>query len=381
MTALDRYAKLEAVARYHAGQDVPAREVVLSFGERSLIIMGMNDEALAHWPLASLRALGPAETLPVELVPDPTSAERLVLDDREMAAAIREVCPDLHRAPPPQPRRRLPRGIVGAGVAAVLLGAAAMFIVPRLPDSLVDLVPVEREAVLGEAVAARLPALLSPVAPPGLCIAEEGVAALRALTDRLTPGAGLDWPLRVSVIDHPAADALALPGGRVLLFRGLLQASRSPEEIAAVIAHAIGHARVRDPMRATLGHAGAAALASVLVGDITDNTIVADTAAALDARYPPEAEARADAAAFAVLAEAGLPSLPYAEFADRLAGVGAGESARYLDRHPWTPDRSRAAADADAIGDDPFRPALPDRDWIALGNICDRIRPFDPAGY
>ena len=375
MTALDRYAKLEAVARYFDGPSSAPREVVVSFGERSLVIMGLDDEPIAHWPLASLRALGPAGARPVEIVPDAASAERLLLDDFEMSDAIAEVCPDLHRLPPPRPRRRFPGWVVRIGALAAVVVAAIVFLRPLLPASLADMVAPEREAALGEAVATRLPALLDPQAPPPLCIAEEGVSALRALSERLAAGAGPDRPLQVSVMDHPGTDAIAVPGGRVLVLRGLLQAARSPEELAGVLAHAIGHARGRDPLNAALRTVGPAALAAVLLGDITGERVVAGAADSLDAGQPPEAEARADEAAFDLLAQAGLPSLPYAALADRLAGAQAG----YAARHPWSPARRRAAEAADTVGAAPFTPALRDRDWIALGNTCDRTRPMVPV--
>lgn len=387
MTALDRYAKLEAVARYLDGPAAAAREVVVSFGERSLVIMGLNDKPIAHWPLASLRALGPPGQPPVELVPDAASDERLVLDDREMAAAIREVCPDLHAAPPAPERRGWPGRALAAGALAALLAAAGWAVWPMLPGSLLDLVPPEREAALGEALAARV-AVLAEGSPPGLCVAEEGLAALRELGERLAPVAGPEagpgGPLRVTVLDDPAADAVALPGGRVVVFRGLLEAAATPEEVAAVLAHAIGHARSRDPMRAVLDQAGAGALVSMLAGDITGERVLAGAAGALGRGYPAGTEARADAAAFGLLAGAGLPADSVAALSGRLAGAKAetgGGPARYLSRHPWSPARADAAAAADTIGNAPFRAALQDRDWIALGNICDRTRPVDPAGF
>ena len=57
-TALAGYEKLEAVARYFDGRSAQPVEVVLSFGGRSLVIVGLDDRAIAHWPLATLRSLG-----------------------------------------------------------------------------------------------------------------------------------------------------------------------------------------------------------------------------------------------------------------------------------------------------------------------------------
>src|SRR5690625_4964871 len=113
VTALDRYAKLEAIGQYHDLHEDAPREVVVSFGERSLIIMGLDDHPITHWPLASLRTRDDPSILPIEIAPEGIEDERLVLDDREMSAAIAEVCPDLYRAPPRPPQRRRGRLIAG----------------------------------------------------------------------------------------------------------------------------------------------------------------------------------------------------------------------------------------------------------------------------
>ena len=386
MTALERYAKLEAIARYLDGASADAREVVVSFGERSLVIVGLDDRPIAHWPLASLRALGPPAAHPLELVPDTASDERLLLEDLEMGSAIAEVCPELHLRPAAPPRRRAVLWAVGA----LAVAAGTVFaLLPALPERAVDMVSPAREAALGEAVAARLPALLGPgpsgsarelaAGPaPGLCVAEDGMAALRALAARLAP-ADAPSSLRLTVLDHPGVDALALPGGRVVILRGLVDVARTPEELAGVLAHAAGHALGRDPLSTALDRPGLGA-ASILFGDITGDTAVARAAAAaLDPAPAPEAEAEADAAGFAMLAAAGLPTRPLSDIMARLAEMPADQPARHLDAHPWSTVRAARAASADTIGDAPFRPALGDRDWIALGGICDRTAPVRRA--
>ena len=56
MTALARYARLEAEARYFDGRSARPRDVIVGFGKRTLVIYDHEDRVLAHWPLASLRA-------------------------------------------------------------------------------------------------------------------------------------------------------------------------------------------------------------------------------------------------------------------------------------------------------------------------------------
>jgi hypothetical protein len=371
MTALERYAKLEAVARYLDGVSSEAREVVLSFGERSLVIMGLDDRPIAHWPLASLRALGPPAERPLELVPDPGSDERLLLEDGEMSAAIAEVCPDLH-PPGTPPRHWLGRAALGAAALAAVAGAVVFLVLPHVPDRLSDMVPPEREAALGAAAAARIPALLAADASgavPGQCVAAEGTAALRTLVARLAPASGV--PLRVAVLDHPGVGVFGLPGGQVVIQRGLIDRARSPEEVAAVLAHAAGHAAARDPLNAALDGGGLGA-AAILLGSADGGWAATAAADAALAPVPaPQAEARADAAAFATLEAAGLPIRSLPELMARLAAE-PGPPPPYLSAHPWSAEWAAGAAAADPVGDAPFQPALSDRDWIALNAICDR---------
>lgn len=372
MTALERYARLEAIGRYHESRAPRPREVVVSFGARSLIIIGLDDEPIAHWPLASLRAPGAPGALPLEIAPEGVGDERLVLEDREMSAAIAEICPELHTAPPRPPRRRRWRRITAIALPVALV-AGALALWPVLPHSLADLMPGARAAMLGERIAVRLPALIRPEAPPAICIETVGTEALGALARRLGAASPPGRPPVLAVLDDPRRDVLALPGGRVLLFRGLLRSARTPEALAGIIAHAIGHADARAPLQAILDRVSLGVLTGLLVGDLTRDDIDAAAAAVLATRYAPEAETQADTAAFALLSRAGLPTLPYAGLAARLAAGDA--PADYSGRHPWTQARAAAAAAADMIGSAPFEPALSDRDWIALGAICNRTRP------
>jgi Zn-dependent protease with chaperone function len=62
------------------------------------------------------------------------------------------------------------------------------------------------------------------------------------------------WPdspyqFSVSIIDEPRLNAFALPGGTILVTRGLIDAVDSENELAFVLAHEIGHFRNRDHLR------------------------------------------------------------------------------------------------------------------------------------
>lgn len=56
-------------------------------------------------------------------------------------------------------------------------------------------------------------------------------------------------PLRLKIACSPQVNALALPGGTVLLFSGLVSRLRSENELAMVLGHEIGHFAARDHLK------------------------------------------------------------------------------------------------------------------------------------
>jgi predicted Zn-dependent protease len=57
-----------------------------------------------------------------------------------------------------------------------------------------------------------------------------------------TRRAGLPW--RIVLIDNDTVNAWALPGGKIAVYKGLLRYVATPEELAAVISHEVGHAEL-----------------------------------------------------------------------------------------------------------------------------------------
>lgn len=74
--------------------------------------------------------------------------------------------------------------------------------------------------------------------------------AMEKITDRLL--AGLDsteYRYRFRVIKDDQINAFTIPGGNIYIFSGLIKHADSPEEVAAVISHEIGHAEQRHVVK------------------------------------------------------------------------------------------------------------------------------------
>ena len=160
---------------------------MVSFGERSLVIMGFNDVAIAHWPLASLRALGQRRDSAVQLVPHPDSDERLVISDQQMLGAIGRVCPDLYQRP--VNHKGVGRGLLWAGGAVASMAVIVFALIPALAGQLALLVPPDREQQLGNAVVEQLQSILEFAGGtrPEICDTPSGVAVLDHMVARLAP--------------------------------------------------------------------------------------------------------------------------------------------------------------------------------------------------
>jgi predicted Zn-dependent protease len=168
-------------------------------------------------------------------------------------------------------------------------------------------------------------------------------------------------------------NAVAVPGGRILLFRGLIEHAESAEEVAGVLAHELGHVVHRDPTVEALRAAGSAGILGLLVGDVVGaGIVVAASEAVLNASYRREAEARADDTAIRLLAEAGLPSGPFADFFRRMrARYGEVRGVfRYFASHPALEARAERAEAGDAVAGGDYEPVLGPAEWRALRGIC-----------
>ena len=142
-------------------------------------------------------------------------------------------------------------------------------------------------------------------------------------------------------------NALALPGGRIYLLDGLLQQARSPDELAGILAHELGHVHHRDGMRRLIQTGGTSFLFGLLFGDVTGaGAVIFVGRSMLDASYSRDAERSADAFAIDVMHKLGRSPLPSGDLLFRITGA-AGEKEH---QHPVQPSADRGAARHDEEG-------------------------------
>ena len=126
-------------------------------------------------------------------------------------------------------------GLLGlAGLAFWLLG--------MLVDVAVDRISPETEARIARAVAIKW----AEEKPYSL----EKQKQIQDLAEQLASCADLPYEVNVSLADEPQANAVALPGGQIVIFSGLLDKLQTENGLAFVLAHEFSHLKNRDHLRA-----------------------------------------------------------------------------------------------------------------------------------
>lgn len=177
---------------------------------------------------------------------------------------------------------------------------------------------------------------------------------LNKLTDRMA--AALELPrIRVHIYEVEPVNGLAAPDGRIFITRGFFQRYRagevSPEELASVIAHELGHVALGHTRKRMIDFSGQNAMRTALalilsrflpgVGVWIANTLTSLVAA----RLSRNDEYEADAYASALLMKAGIgvePQKTLFRKLDALTQSGGGVTPAWLMSHPKTDDRIKA---------------------------------------
>lgn len=158
------------------------------------------------------------------------------------------------------------------------------------------------------------------------------------LTARL--GDGIAYRLHLRNCPSIGANAFALPGGAIVLTDDLVQLAVRYPEMTAVLAHEIGHARLRHALRATLRGAGPAVLIAALGRNAAAVSSIAAAmpAALLQDGYPRGFEDEADGFALERMKAMGVAPRALADILARIDKIrpskGPATTREYFATHP-----------------------------------------------
>ena len=334
------------------------------------------------WLLSEvIQAQGFFEDEPVRIDFGLDPIQALVISDIEFLSALRRMAPDYaHKFHDVERRSSRPFRILGASIlVAVLVAAIYVWGIPGASDFAAENVPPEWESKLGEAVAANF------ADPEGLddCIEAPVVAYVDLIVGTIN-NAAVDlygehpYELKVRIIKNPMVNALAAPGGHILIFTGLLEETETPEELAGVIAHELQHVLQRHATKSIFQSLSTYMLIALVFGDVSGVSEVVHAMGTM--RYSRAIEEEADRLGMELVLGARINPEGMIAFFETLSEVSPDmpDELRYISSHPQTHERIKnleAQAAASGGGGTGTAGLLPDVDWKKAVKGCGYERP------
>jgi Zn-dependent protease with chaperone function len=234
-------------------------------------------------------------------------------------------------------------GALVATVAALVL--AYLYVLPWGAEVAARHIPPELEARIGqEAVEWIDRRFFEPTRLP-----EERRARLVARFAEIAPKGARDYRIEFRR-SRIGPNALALPGGTILMTDELVQLADSDDAVLGVLAHELGHIEHRHLLRRLITSTVTGAIATLLAGDAS-GIATAVPATLADLSYSRDMEREADDYAIATLRANGLPLAPLADLFEKMERAHEQRRAKddgpdirldgYLSTHPDTAERVR----------------------------------------
>ncbi|MEH6547059.1 MAG: M48 family metalloprotease, partial [Sneathiella sp.] len=242
------------LARFFDGKTAKAQSVSVEIVNDALRIVSDAGAPLGIWNLASLRDenAGPSSG-ELRLSVSGNDAARLIVDNPDFIREIKARCSRLHKARPPMSGWWKPYLFWGGGAIAsiiliftVVLPVLTTQIAWIIPDQLREDIGEQSKNFLIDTIASKQNSTAEAI----ICRDPQGEREIVKVLQTLNASSGEEVQnLQVTVLKSPMANAFALPGGKILVFSGLLDLADDANGFSGVLAHELAHAKFRHPMK------------------------------------------------------------------------------------------------------------------------------------
>jgi beta-barrel assembly-enhancing protease len=353
-------------AAYFDGETARDYKVLVSLEASGLRISGESVPAQT-WGLPGLTAIDPPHMgHPLRLSHESQTGARLSFRDDAFTQQLLIAAPHLKGGF--HPKRAL-RMFLWIGGGLSLLAGLIYLTLNFAPQRLAVLLPDAWSKRVGEQMEASL------VQNARACQTPDGDRAIAAMLAILAEGNPDMPPLRVRIYDIPIINAFAMPGGHVVLTRGLLKEASEPGEVAGVLAHEIGHVAHHHPEAQMIRIAGMQVLISVATGTSGGNNASSLAGLAAILKSSRDAEREADAYSAAMLSAARIDPMGLKTFFEKIlkdegksTGGAFSNLGTVFSTHPITAERIERIKPLPA--DVPPRSPLSDAQWHDMKGIC-----------
>lgn len=359
---------------YLDGKTAIRKPTTVSLTATGLKVIQEDGETL-WWPYEKIRQTqGFYADEQIRLEREAEETEAIIIADHYFLNALHQLFPEKtsHFYNPDHQKVRTQRAILAALTSVGVAVGLYLWGIPALAAMAATQVPVSWEAALGRSA-------LDSLAPIGKrCIKPRQTEVISGIMKELMrPVANPPYTFQIVVLDSYLVNAFALPGGTIVLFRGLLEETKHPEQLAGVLAHEIQHILKRHTTRAMLQQASTRLLLSAVTGNasgIGANGIEGARILGL-LKYGRQHEEEADYGGIEMLQQAGIDPRGMIEFFEMIKQKEKTKEgfplSRYLSTHPATEDRIEKLKSLVNATPQPSMRLFLDYDWNDIRKICE----------
>ena len=359
-------------ARFFADERTAGTPVRVHLSDRGIVIGGTADADELIWPYGALKA-DPRISSEVQS----TTINYKYMPECRLEIATSGFGEKLGHYAPQVMASRFSLSLLKYVIIGAFLGAAIWMLVTLYYAQparwIASAIPESTRKSLGQSV------ISSMADRYRVCISAPGRRSVDLLMARLLGSTTTQSQPNVLVVDWSLVNAFAAPGGQLLLTNGFIQAARTPEEVAGVLAHEIGHSIELHPEAGIVRAVGIAAAIDLITGGGGSLTGIGNLL--LRNRYARQDERAADEQALRLLREARISQSGLIDFFERIGrsqdshgGTGGGSTLGGLfQTHPYPLERAARARRSPTYA---VRPALTQEQWRALKKICNETRPL-----
>ena len=236
----------------------------------------------------------------------------------------------LNRSELPWYQRPKAKEWIRNGGLLIALVAIVLFIysllVPFLAEQLAKRVSVETEQTLGDGV-------FDALATDYQIDTVRSRRVVEFFESMKVPSA---YSIRIVVVRHSESNAFALPGGRIVVYSGLLDKMESAPELAALLSHEFTHVDQRHATRSIFRKLGSQVFLGLLFGKVgTVSGVLVDHADELRSlTYSRSLEKDADLRGLKILTDRGIDPQGFEDLFDRLKTQSGSGLPEFLASHP-----------------------------------------------
>lgn len=220
-------------------------------------------------------------------------------------------------------------------VFVVLAGLLVAF-AGRITSMALPMIPREVDDKLGAAI------FMSVETTTSACTAPEALSYVQALGAPLEAAvADKSFSFRYFVADDPIPNAFALPGGYIIVNRGLVEAAKESAEVAGVLAHELEHVIQRHSTTRALKQASVSILFQLFFSGTSLHAPAQIYNKFSTSSFSRAQESDADEKGAALLVRAGIDPAALGRFLTRIS-EGSVNIPEWLSSHPDSPARAHA---------------------------------------